>query len=167
MNGGATGFDRYGGGWLMRRLRIVVALAGAVLFALSVSAPAHPAAARGYVYDWKGRYLGYVQKDGPNTWWASDPYNSQIDLPTATRMRITEGFHFFGFAKRRNLGRWDVYHDDYGGPHFAGSIRRVSLTRWNVYNKKGQRIGHTVGNRLHPVAAGFSYAFWGRYCCGL
>jgi hypothetical protein len=152
---------------MLVKIRIVLALAGAVLLALSIAGPAYSAAPRGHVYDWKGQYLGYVEKMGPGRWWASDPYNSVIDLPTPTRMRITEGFHFFGFAKRRNLGRWDVYTDASGGPKFDGSIRRVSLRRWNVYNKKGQRIGRTVGSGLNAVAAGFSYAFWGRYCCGL
>jgi hypothetical protein len=75
-------------------------------------------------------------------------------------MRITEGFHYFGFAKRRGARRWDVYRDAPDGADYEGSVRRVSPTRWNVFNE-GRRIGHAKGRGLDPVAAGFAYVFWG------
>jgi hypothetical protein len=145
-------------------------LIGAVLtvfafVALTASQPAFPGSAgasvpKGYIYSAKGRLVGHIERTSFWSWDVSDSCNSGIELVANNdRMIINEGFHYYGFAKRRSARLWDVYRDGYRKPEYEGSIRQVSRTRWDVY-KVGRRVGHTRGRGFNAVAAGFAYIFW-------
>jgi hypothetical protein len=141
--------------------------------ALNDPQPAFPSVAnsavvKSYIYSAKGRLVGHIERTGPWGWDVSDGCNSGIELVADNnRMIINEGFHYYGFAKRRSARRWDVYDD---GSGYSGSIRRVSRTRWDVYRggrrvgwnvyKGGRRVGHAKGSGLNAVAAGFAYIHW-------
>lgn len=145
---------------MFRRL-IGTALAALAFLAVSASATALPRSdgaviGKGYIYAANGRLVGHIERVGPEVWNVSDSCNSQVELFSDHRMQITEGFHYFGFARRRGATRWDVYSF---GPDYEGSVRRVTPTRWNVY-RRSRRVGHTRGRGLNAVAAGFAYVFW-------
>jgi hypothetical protein len=155
-------------------LFVAAAIAGgapAVVTQPAFSGNAGSAVVKSYIYSAKGRLVGHIERSGPWSWDVSDGCNSGIELVADNnRMIINEGFHHYGFAKRRGARRWDVYTDAVGGPDYEGSIRRVSRTRWNVYRggwrvgwnvyRGGRRVGHTKGSGLNAVAAGFAYVFW-------
>jgi hypothetical protein len=157
--------------------RLIGAALTAVAFvALTASQPAFPGSAgasvaKGYIYSAKGRLVGHIERTSYWDWDVSDGCNSGIELVANNdRMIINEGFHYYGFAKRRSAALWDVYRDGYRRPEYEGSIRRVSRTRWDVYRggrrvgwnlyKGGRRVGHTRGRGFNAVAAGFAYIFW-------
>jgi hypothetical protein len=108
------------------KIRVVLALASVVLLALSVSESAYPAAARGYVYDWNGRFLGYVQKTGPDTSDASTTTTPRSTCPPrlacgSRRASTSSGSPSDGV---RAVGTYTKTYSP--GPDYEGSIRRVN-----------------------------------------
>jgi hypothetical protein len=112
------------------------------------------AGVRTFVYRANGRLVGWVRRDAPRMWWASDGYNSEVFADKKGGYGITEGFHTYGNAWPSPPGQRSRY-------RVAGSntwFVRITAARWNIM-RRGRLVAFTKGP--DGVAAALAFYMWG------
>jgi hypothetical protein len=140
---------------------VAVAIIAAMLAAPPVASTASrqssmlfAGAVRTFVYRASGRLVGWVRREGPRTWWASDGYNSEVFADKKGGYGITEGFHTYGRAWPSPAGQRSRY-------RVAGSntwFVRITMERWNIL-RGGRVVAFTKGP--DGVAAALAFYMWG------
>ena len=116
---------------------------------------------RTFAYHANGRLAGWVRREGPRWWWASNGGNSRIAADRKGGYGIAEGYHTIAYAwpARRDDRNHYVVHDALrGNERTSYTFERVSATRWNVL-RAGRLAGFTKGP--DGVAAALGYYEWG------
>jgi YD repeat-containing protein len=129
--------------------------------ATSVQGSTPPTGTRTFAYHANGKLAGWVRREGPRSWWASDGGNSSIYRDRKGGHGITEGFHTYWYAWPASPTRRDKYvvWEGPGRPERTNDMfLRVSPTRWNVL-----RAGHLTGYTKGPdgIAAALGFYMWG------
>jgi hypothetical protein len=155
---------------MLRRTGLLVVVTVALLTSLSTqgsagsperSATADATGVRTFAYHVNGKRAGWVRREGPRSWWASDGGNSAIHADRKGGYGITEGFHTYAYAWPARPGersRYVVWEGRGRPTRTSDTFERVSATRWNVL-RGGRLTGFTRGP--DGVAAALGYYMWG------
>jgi YD repeat-containing protein len=137
---------------------VIVLVAGPMA---TVQGATPPAGTRTFAYHANGKLAGWVRREGPRNWWASNGGNSSIHRDRKGGYGITEGFHVYWYAwpTSRSIRNRYVIWKGFGRPtRTSDTVVRVSATRWNVL-RAGRLSGYTKGP--DGIAAALGYYMWG------